>query len=467
MILKDFTSQQKTYLKYYAPITLDLFLSILVEFLAVLFAAHIGPDYYVTGVGIASQVNLCTLFTIMYGYSTVFECYGGPLLTLSGKTAVGLLLVKCTLQGCLVYLVTVGPYLGTIYLVPLFGDEEDVQAVAVLYIKLLAFRPILLYFRELLMRYLITMNYIFVSFAVSLFVCLPLYILLCWFTVIIMKWGLYGLALSQNGVALIYVLLQLGFCVWKRKELDFPALEIKKVFEGWWQMVKLGILSSLRMLASWAMVAVVVLVCQASGPVTATAVIILDRIQLIFNVSVYAGGYATAMLVGTAMGAQNKEQVKDAAKIGALNLFLDRAVTSLLCLAIATPAAKALSDDPEVVAEVQDATFALILTLILLGCDEYLARGILTPFAKQAVIAFVTPVAIYAVALPVLLYLVFVHHVEAYVYFMCISLGYFIQCIAYIVRVCYLDVDKELDQCLERQPIRDDIGNETTEQIEY
>ena len=385
----------------------------------------------------------------------MFECYAGAVKNISGKGALGILLVKCFLQGILVYLLMILPFLSTCWLVTLFGNDKKVHDITVLCIKLMCLRPLLIYFRDLLIKFMVVQDYMFVSLAITV-ICVPLSVFLDWLAVMYFQWGIYGLVGAQYVTVCSSLILIIAFAVWKRKELDFPVLNLDDVLQGWGEMVKLGMFSGLRSFASFALYAIAIVISQTSGTVTAAANVVIAVSTVMFHASVYGGAYAQALLVGEALGKGNKEDVKFVLKLGMWNLLLDRIVVVGVFLASIRHIAQLLSYGDNVIDEVIQANGSVVTMFLLFGLDEYLSRGILTPFAKQAVIAIVTPASIYLLAVPLLFAMVKLYHIKAYAVILCESSCYVVQCLVYIVVLYRIDIDDEIVKCRERNVLTEE-----------
>ena len=402
----------------------------------------------------------------MYGYSSVFECYAGALKKTSGRRALGVHLLKCLLQGIVVFFCFILPFLSTCWIVTLFGADKKVHEVTVLCIKLMCFRPLLIYFRDLLIKYLVIQEYAYVCLALTA-VCVPLSVVMDWLAVVRLRWGIYGLGSAQYATVCLSLIFLVIFIAWKRKELEFPDLHdlgMDELLRGWTEMFKLGIYSGLRTFASFAMYAIATVVCQSSGSNTAAANVVIAISTLMLNASVYGGAYAQALIIGEALGKGNKEDVKFAIKLGMLNLLVDRIMIITLFLVSIKPITQLLSYNDDVIEEVLQANGSVICMFLLFGLDEYLSRGILVPFAQQAIVAMVTPASIYLVAVPLLITMVRVYHVPVYGVILCESSSYVVQCLVYVIRLCTCDVTEEIERCRERNALtegfkrRDELG---------
>lgn len=457
-----FKSSECYFLRNFLPVAADLFLGRSTEFIATFYSSQIGGDYYVTGIGIASQMTICTIVAFIFCYGTVFECYAGATLKSNGKPALGNLLYKCQIQAIAAYALALGPFLCISYVIPLFGEDANVHKVAVSYLQMMCLRPLLLIIRDTFIKYLVVQGYWFISLILTAFCGVPTIILLGWLFVVYLDWGMAGLAAAQYALVLVSVVLLIWFVYWKRKELEIEAPTME-IFTNWGQMFKLGSYAGFRGLATFAVSAIAIAMCQVSGPTTAEAVVIIYRVLMPFGATAPALAYSQAITLGNSLGKKDEKEVKYSLKLGGFNLFIDRILTAVILLLCLPPCTAALSKIPAVREQVQQATWMVTTMLVLRGIDEFLARGILTPLAKQACIAITSIVAVYVVSVPLMTWLIYVYHVEAVWIFGTTTLGMLIQSIVYIGRLCCLNIEVEIEKSAERTALKNSDGNESLE----
>ena len=193
---KNLLDTEKRYIKLFIQMVVEMVSAMSTSTLTTVFSSKIGHDYIVTGVGIASLLNIGILYSFGLGYGTVFESFSGSMRASHGNGAVGELVVKCALQGFIIYLLSLIPYFSFGYLVPLFGTDQNVHSVALFFMKLQSPRPLFLYMKDLLTKYLIFQGFQYTALITSVLSAL-FYIVLGWFCVVYMRWGLYGLAGAQ------------------------------------------------------------------------------------------------------------------------------------------------------------------------------------------------------------------------------------------------------------------------------
>lgn len=463
---KKFLATEKRYYKLFLPIFAEMLSVMLTSIITLFYSAHIGGEHIVTGVGIATLLNIGVLYAFVLGYGTVFDSYVGAIKATYGDGAVGGLVVKCTLQGFIFYLLSLVPYLCSAYLVRLFGEDENVHQVADLYLKLESVRPILLYMRDLLIKYLVVQGFPLFSLVVSVS-ALPVHLILGWFCVVYMRWGLYGLAAAQLVNSALSVFILILICLWKRQELKWET-SYSSLFSGWGEMVKFGSFAGFRITATYGLWIASHIWSQSSGAITAEAVVIIDKVCLPFNASIFAGGYAVAMLTGEALGRADKTSYKYFIKLALVNCFLERVLATTLCLLTSKPFAGLFTEDETVLKEIGRASPVVAVLLAVSALDELLARGILNPLAKLVFVGVASTVSIYTVGIPLMASFIFIFRAKASTIFWCFVVSYGVQNVAYLVRIYFVDIEEEIESCQDRSSnqqqsslISSDVNNPT------
>ena len=436
------------YLKLFFPMVIEIVSVMLTSMITTYYSAKIGEETIVTGVGIATLLNIGVLYGFMLGYGTVFDSYVGAIKATYGDKALGGLVTKCALQGLIIYLVSLVPYFCCGYLVTLFGDDENVHRAAVLYLKLESARPILLYIRDLLVKYLVVQGFTLSSLLISL-LALPGHFFMGWLCVVHFKWGLYGLAAAQIGNSTFIVVLLVLFCLWKREQLEWET-DHDTILTGWGEMVTSGCFTGIRVTATYGLLISSHILSQSSGDDTAEAVVIIDKLTLPFLSSIFAGGYVIAILTGDGLANGDKTAYFYSIKLGLVNLVLERTFSLVIYELSTIPLASLVTGNDDVLKEIVDAGLAVRAMLALAALDEFLARGILTPLAKQAYLGITSTVSIYVVGIPLMACLIFTRRVRAASIFWCFVVSNVIQCISYLVRIYFVDFEVEVEKCADR-----------------
>ena len=254
---------------------------------------------------------------------------------------------------------------------------------------------------------------------------------------------------SQVGNVFLCVLFLILFCLWKKEELAWKV-RYDHLLSGWGEMAKLGCFTGLRITSTYGLLISSHILAQSSGPSTAETVVVLDKVALLYFSTMFGGGYATAILAGEALGNRSKCKFKYAVKVGLANCAIERCFAILIFQFTIVPFARTITHDEAVLNEVREARPSLEAMLVVAALDELLARGILCPMAKHTFVGVTTMVCIYFLGIPLLTYLILIRKVRAGYIFLCSVMSLSFQCLAYIVKISYIDLDTEIKGCNDR-----------------
>ena len=91
---------------------------------------------FMAGVGLANTFFNVAVTSVSSGYSSIFEAYGPQVHGRSKrKSDLGTVLFKCLLQGILVNLIIVGPYLNLVFIIDLNVVSSVLQSTVVSYTR--------------------------------------------------------------------------------------------------------------------------------------------------------------------------------------------------------------------------------------------------------------------------------------------------------------------------------------------
>ena len=440
--------QQSQYWKVYLPVLAVNIPSSLLFFLAVYFAGHLQNDSVVTGVGIGQSTLYCLLSSSIMGFSLLFESYAGAIKSSDDPNKLGELLVKCSLQGGMVFLALVGPFLNIVHVISYLGEEKETHDAAKLFIRVNCFWPIFTYMQDLLVKYLIIQGYFKTPMVVGLS-GLAVNALLSYLCIDVFEWGVIGFGVSWTLTPIIIITGTVLFCVQHKQDMLWNGIS-SEIWLGWGEMMKLGAFNSCRVLSGNSLYVLANIICQVGGPTSAATVIIVDKVNLLFNFFVYSGGSATAIILGTALGRKSHVEVKKAMVIGVINWAIERTFSLTVMFLTAGSIATLFTDTQTVLDGVKKAEPSMAFLYLLFGLDELLAQGILTPLGGQTLIGISATLSIFLVGYPMMFYMVYRTSTGAAGIFWCFVASYFVQCMVYVVRMAFIKIDREIESSSER-----------------
>ena len=431
------------YWKCYLPIMAVSIPRNLNAFVSIYFVGHFNNDAVITGFGIGQITMFCILNSSIMGFGSLFECYAGAIKSSEDPNKLGELLVKCFLQGGLVFLIIVGPYLNVVHVISFLGEDKTTHVVATKFIRMSFFYPMCIHMQELLIKYLVIQGYVRTPIVVG--ICMLVVNALLLYLNVVLNWGVTGIiGISYIGTPVITVIGNILFCFRYKKYMLWSGIT-PDIWKGWGEMMKLGTLNGFRLLSVYAVYVLSNIICQVGGPITATTTIVVDKINLLFNVFVYSGASATAFILGNALGTRSVSCVKKAMLIGVVNVAIERAVSIVIMFVSAEVIARLFTDTDVVLRGVTRAKPVMALSYLLFGFDELLAQGILTPFGKQAVIGIAAPLSVFLIGFPMMFYIVYCTSTGAIGIFWCFVACHIVQCMVYGTRLAFINLDQEIN----------------------
>ena len=119
------------------------------SFVTILFAGNINKAH-LDGVGLANTLFNIVVLSLSQGYSYVFDTFGPQVYGSSRPGELTTCLIKCLLQGVILHLILLGPFLNLVYLIDMLPNSGvyptldaggrsqncDYREIAVAYLRL-------------------------------------------------------------------------------------------------------------------------------------------------------------------------------------------------------------------------------------------------------------------------------------------------------------------------------------------
>ena len=120
--VQEYLSKEWEFVKLSALFFTIVVTSVMMPFITVIFAGNINQAH-LDGVGLANTIYNVVALSVSSGYSSVFDTYGPQVHGSAESSELGTVLVKCLLQGGLVHLIILGPYLNLVYVIDMLPNE--------------------------------------------------------------------------------------------------------------------------------------------------------------------------------------------------------------------------------------------------------------------------------------------------------------------------------------------------------
>ena len=383
-------------------------------FITVLFAGSISQAH-LEGVGLASTLFTVLVISMSAGYVTVFDTYGPQVYGSPHRDQLGTVLVKCLLQGGLVSLIMLGPFLNVVYVIDLLPESVEESAknsynsrdIAVQYVRIVAVIDFLEYALTLILKYFAVQGKSHFTYVVSL-TMIGSFILANYTLVTELKLGVVGLGLAAIIGRVVPLTVSVILCIIKIRGNEFIWTGLSsQVLIGWKPMILLGISGSFNFLAELALLELSSFLSQFDGTITFTVVIIVMQISNVAYSLVEAIASAGATLIGTALGEGSVKTVKIHMVLKMANTLLESFSLVALCFPLRSCLVGMFNQGQDVVELFNDTFWLVCVSTVTYHINYGLLQGILVAFGKQSFIARSKSIACYGIGLPIVMFTIF------------------------------------------------------------
>ncbi|KAL5250343.1 hypothetical protein ACHWQZ_G016173 [Mnemiopsis leidyi] len=389
-------------------------------FITTVFAGNISKAH-LEGVGLANTLISVLVLALSQGYVRVIQTFGAQVYESSEPGKLTSCLIKCLLQGGMLQLILLGPFLNLVYLIDMLPnsgvyptpksagnvEDKDFRDIAVNYLRLTVPVEFLDYAWAAISTYFIIQGQTkSVHFASAIMVAAHTaanYIL-----VSLLGLGVEGLALAAITGRSLTLTVLLGICVEniKRGSFSWNVLSIE-VLLGWEPMVKIGIFSAVFVFVKVIVIEISLFSSQFVSMNTLSAVVILVQIHNVYKTTSGASAHASANLIGKSLAEGNISNVKQYMMLTMTNVFLEVVIGSSICYFLRDSLARMFTDDPEVID-----LFCKVFWLVCLffTCSHFqmnVNEGILTAFGEQSFTALNVIWSCLLVGVPIVILTIF------------------------------------------------------------
>ena len=405
-------SEQWKFLKMSASFLSISVVPMVVPFITVLFAGSIS-EAHLDGVGLASTLFSVFVISMSAGYATVFDTYGPQVYGSPQRDQLGTVLVKCLLQGGLVSLIMLGPFLNMVYVIDFLpesvmeGNANGFRDIAVQYIRLVAVIDFLEYAFILISKYFAIQGHSNYANAVS-FTMIGSFFLANYILVTLLELGVLGLGLAAIIGRVVPLIVAVVLCVIKVRTKEFIWTDLSlQVLTGWKPMLLLGISGAVNVLAELALFEFSSFFSQFDGTTTFTVVIIAMQILNVAWSFTEAIARAGATLIGAALGNGSVETVKIHMVLTMVNTLVECITLAVSCFLMRSYLVGIFNPGQEAI-ELFNETFWLVcVSMVTYHINNGLLQGVLVAFGEQNFIAWSKSIACYGVGLPIVIVTIF------------------------------------------------------------
>ena len=456
--VKELLSKQLDFIKMTAaflPITVS---KLSTAFVTILFAGNLSQAH-LDGVGLANTLLNVVVLSLSIGYTSVFHTYGAQVYGSSEPGELVTILVKCLLQGVLVHVVVLGPYLNLVYLIDMSPDSdfyqstfqkegnlEDFRDIAVKYLRITFLVEFLDYSVILISKYFAVKGQIGKVYIVSL-VLAAAHIMANFIFVSKLNLEVEGLGISVIVGRICALFVSAGLCIVDVKNLSSPWTGFSvKTLMGWKPMLKLGLSGALDIFAKVAVLEVSTFLSQFINTSSLTVIIILIQLMSVGWMICRAISYSTATLMGKALAEGSVLDVQQYMMLALVNTLLEAAPLALISYVFRENLVKIFQDNSDVV-DLFTTTFWLVcLDLIINHSQITMNQGMLVTFGKQRFVALSTSFSNFLLGLPFIMITIFLTDLGVTGIFVGWTMSDALILIAAMIRILTTDINKEIEK---------------------
>ncbi|KAL5272139.1 hypothetical protein ACHWQZ_G000379 [Mnemiopsis leidyi] len=446
---------------------------ILMSFVTLLFAGQIGQSH-LAGVGLANTLYNIIVTSVSTGYSSVFDTYGPQVYGTgtSNQGELGTVLLKCLLQGTLVQLFLLGPYLNIVYIIDLLpegslysespGDDvgRDFRDIAVQYLRTVVVVEYLDYALMMISKYFAIQGYNKFVYLIS-GVMIGSHLLSNYVLVALLELEVPGLgsAAILGRVIPLAVSLTVCFVMVKRGRFSWNGFSTRALL-GWGPMVKLGVSGAINAFAEMALFEISNFFSQFDGTTALSVVIIVMQIIALFWAITLGMSRASATLIGKALAEGDATKIRSYMKLSVVNALVISTTLAILSFSFRRFEVQIFSSESEVVELFVSAYWLVCLKIPVDHLQTMLNQGILVAFGAQKYTACTMSIASYGIGLPIILITIFFSDLKVTGIFLGILIVDLIMVVTASLRIWMVDISKEIQNSKARVS-----GDETKSQI--
>ena len=386
-----------------------------VSYVLTTYFAGLINEIHLAGVGLGCTVYNILMVSFMYGYSSVFETYGPQIYSSSNRSKLGVLLIKILIQGMIIFLFLLAPYVNLVHLLQHFTEADNVleaegktiQSIAQQFILYSFAFGFLDYCVDIFNKYLmIQERHKMVCFSSTVYI--GVYVLANYILVIVMRLrvsGLVGAMYIARGTNLV---LQIGYCFITnlRGKLAWSGFSFH-IFTDWWSMMRLGFSGILCLLADVGLFEVATFLSQFAGNVNLSVLVINLQIYMMVTPLILAHRYTSTILLGFELGHCDTDNILNVSKVLIVNAVLISMPSSLIIWFARYQIVGLFSKNVEVAELFGRIIWIASVYTIFDYVGSVLARGILVAFGKQRFTAILSSFTSYLVGIPFTAFIVF------------------------------------------------------------
>ena len=428
--------------------------------ITILFAGNISKAH-LEGVGLANTFHAIVVLSLSQGYAMVFDTFGSQVYGSSDPGQLTTCLIKCLLQGGMLNLILLGPFMNLVYLIDMLpnsgvyssldnGHDQDFRDIAVKYLRMMVPVEYIDYALVIVSNYFIIQGRTKFVYLVS-GIMTAVHFLSNYILVSVLGLGVEGLGLAAITGRFFSLSVSLGICVVNIKRGSFPwnGLNIT-VLTGWRPLMKLGVFGAVFCFVKDLMLAISTFCSQFVSMNTFSATVILFQIYSVYLSLSVAMAHTCANLMGESLAEGNRTNVKQYMILAMINIILEVVSGSIFGYVWRGSLVRLFTDDPEVIDLFCNVFWLVCIFLIFSHLQLGIHQGILTPFGQQGYTAFNTIWSCLSVGIPIVISTIFFTDLGLIGILLGWTITKLLLLTTGLLKICWIDIDNEIEKSRQR-----------------
>ena len=432
-------------------------------FITILFAGNINKAH-LEGVGLASTLYAIVVLSLSQGYAMVFDTFGSQVYGSEDPGELTTCLIKCLLQGGMLHMILLGPFMNLVYLIDLLpnsgvyssldnGHEVDVQDfrdIAIQYLRLMVPVEYLDYAMVVTSTYFIIQGRTKFVYLVS-GIMTVVHFLSNYIFVSVLGLGVKGLGLAAIAGRFFALSVSVGICVVNVKTGSFPWNGLNlTVLTGWVPIMKLGVSGAVFVFVKVLMLEISTFCSQFVSMDTLSAIVILYQIYSVYLSLSAAIAHTCANLMGEALAEGNAANVKQYMMLTMINIVFEVVPGSIIGYVWRGSLVRLFTDDSDVI-DLFCRVFWLVCTFLICSHLQLgVHQGILTAFGQQGYTAFNMIWSCLLVGIPIVISTIFFTDLGLIGILLGWTTTKFILFVTGLLKICWTDIENEIRNSRQR-----------------
>ena len=387
----------------------------------------------------------------------VFDTFGSQVYGSSDPGELTTCLIKCLLQGGMLNLILLGPFMNLVYLIDMLPNsgvyssldnshDQDFREIAVKYLRMMVPIEYIDYALVVISNYFIIQGQTKFVYLVS-GIMIAVHFLSNQIFVSVLGLGIEGLGLAAITGRFFALAVSLGICVVNIKTGSFPWNGINStVLTGWKPLMKLGVFGAVFIFVKDLMLEISTFCSQFVSMNTFSATVILFQIYSVYLSLSVAMAHTCANLMGESLAEGNRKNVKQYMILTMINIVLEVVPGSIIGYVCRGSVVRLFTDDPEVIDLFCRSFWLVCIFLICSHLQLGIHQGILTPFGQQGYTAFNTIWSCLLVGIPIVISTIFFTDLGLIGILLGWTITKLLLLTTGLLKICWIDIDNEIEK---------------------